>query len=181
MKLQAGHTTMQQQLVATNSKRKMPLWLPARLRGTKPAPSSLEENILKTTIDYTGDNARAIQAQPKVFSHPRNRRRASQPARGYSSEPLFESSRVVRGRRVGERPCGREAQGDVGGSGVSFLLVTFLWTSKEKSPAVGQPPTSMFSYSTIARKRAIPFKDWMPAYAGMTAFLDFRFRGDDNH
>ncbi len=44
---------------------------------------------------------------------------------------------------LGERRGGREAQEAVGGAGVSFLLVTFLWTSKEKSPAVGQPPTSM--------------------------------------
>jgi hypothetical protein len=37
---------------------------------------------------------------------------------------------------LGERRFSREAQEAVGGSGVSFLLVTFLWTSKEKSPRV---------------------------------------------
>jgi hypothetical protein len=68
----------------------------------------------------------------------------------------------------GERRFRREAREAVGGSGVSFLLVTFLWTSKEKLPAVGQPPTSSFSSSpkAIRQKRAqgrchpqIAFKD----------------------
>jgi len=59
---------------------------------------------------------------------------------------------------LGERRGGREAQEGVGGAGVSFLLVTFLWTSKEKSPAVGQPPTSCFSSSpkAIQKKTGFP-------------------------
>jgi hypothetical protein len=64
------------------------------------------------------------------FSCPRSARRVPQPHREYSSEPVFE-------------PAGRGTQGGFARSGVSFLLVIFLWTSKEKSPAVGQPPTSM--------------------------------------
>ena len=44
---------------------------------------------------------------------------------------------------LGERRFSREAQEGIGGSGVSFSLLTFSWTSKRKSAAVGQPPTSM--------------------------------------
>jgi hypothetical protein len=51
---------------------------------------------------------------------------------------------------LGERRFSREAQEGVGGSGVSFFLVTFSWTRKKKSPAVGQPPTSSFSSSPQA-------------------------------
>src|SRR3972149_4393690 len=36
----------------------------------------------------------------------------------------------------------QDAQRKVAPSGAAFLLVTFLWPRKEKSPAVGQPPTS---------------------------------------
>ena len=38
--------------------------------------------------------------------------------------------------------------------GACFLLVTFLCTSKEKVPAVGQPPTSTFRTSTTRRRRS---------------------------
>jgi hypothetical protein len=34
---------------------------------------------------------------------------------------------------------------------VSFLLVTFLWTSKEKSPAVGRHPQVAFEIARKAR------------------------------
>jgi len=44
-------------------------------------------------------------------SSPRSARRVPQPAREFPSEPLFESSRVLCGRRVGERPRGRGTQG----------------------------------------------------------------------
>jgi hypothetical protein len=46
------------------------------------------------------------------------------------------SARLKRGAQGTTRCMGGEA------TGVSFLLVTFLWTSEEKSPAVGQPSTS---------------------------------------
>jgi len=76
------------------------------------------------------------------FSGPRSRRRASQRDRELLSEHLFEQRRVVGALRVARRPVAREAQGVFAGSGVSFSLVTFSWTNKRKSPAVGQPPTS---------------------------------------
>jgi hypothetical protein len=43
-------------------------------------------------------------------------------------------------------------------------LVTFLCPSKEKLPAVGQPPTS-----NTRAKPARLFTSWIPAFAGMTA------------
>jgi len=53
-------------------------------------------------------------------------------------------ARCIAPGELGERRFRREAQEAVGGSGVSFLSVAFLWISKEKLPAVGQPPTSRF-------------------------------------
>src|SRR3990170_6440465 len=45
-------------------------------------------------------------------------------------------------RKISAGPKARGAQGWVAPSGAAFLLVTFLRPRKEKSPAVGQPPTS---------------------------------------
>ena len=50
-------------------------------------------------------------------------------------EPAATVGRPPRQRRV--------RAGEVAPSGFAFLLVTFLWRSKEKLPAVGQPPTSI--------------------------------------
>ena len=69
-----------------------------------------------------------------VFSSPRSRRRASQPERGLLSEHLFESSRVVGGRRVAQRPLGREAQGVFGSSGRPFLSWLSFGRTKESHP-----------------------------------------------
>jgi hypothetical protein len=52
---------------------------------------------------------------------------------------------------LGERRFRREAQGVFGGSGVSFLLVTLLWTSKEESPRVQGRSHPLFAFE-IARK-----------------------------
>jgi len=106
---------------------------------------------------------------PLVFSNPRSRRRASQPKSGAASlvfepegeaeyswksgglpcrrtgAPRIGAPRVHAPGELGERRFWREAQEEVGGSGACFLLVPFLCTSKEKEPAVGQPPTSSFS------------------------------------
>ena len=54
---------------------------------------------------------------------------------------------------LGERRGGREAEEEVGGSGVPFLLVAFLWASKEKRRAVGQPPTSYTSLQTTQNEK----------------------------
>src|SRR3990170_1098915 len=45
-------------------------------------------------------------------------------------------------RKISAGTRNRGCAGVVAPSGVSFLLVTLLWTSKEESPWVGQPPTS---------------------------------------
>ena len=77
-------------------------------------------------------------------------------------------------------------------SGVCFLLVSFLCTSKEKKPAVGQPPTSrrrrrqhnenwcwdgaIHNWLLRSRaKRTIPFQSWIPASAGMTRHNRYPF------
>jgi len=67
------------------------------------------------------------------------------PSGGIQASPVFESGRVLGGRRVGERPLGRGTEEVFARPGACFLLVSFLCTSKEKRPAVGQPPTSCFS------------------------------------
>jgi len=76
-------------------------------------------------------------------SPPRSARRVPQPEREHLSEPLFESSRVFRGRRVGERPLGRGTEGTgVAGarSGVCFFwLLFFAQAKKSNLPWVSHP------------------------------------------
>jgi hypothetical protein len=73
-------------------------------------------------------------------SDPRSARRVPQPERGISSEPLFESSRVVGGRRVGERPLGRGTEEGVARSGVCFFwLLFFAQAKKSNLPWVSHP------------------------------------------
>ena len=113
------------------------------LRGARPKPYGAR--VRHTGFKKHLPPLHVGEMERWFFSGPRSARRVPQPVRGSSSEPLFESSRVVCGRRVGERPVGRgtEGTGEAGTrSGACFLLVPFLCTSKEKEPAVGQPPTS---------------------------------------
>jgi hypothetical protein len=73
-------------------------------------------------------------------SPPRSARRVPQPEREFSSEPLFESSRVVGGRRVGERPLGRGTEGVFARSGVCFFwLLFFAQAKKSNLPWVSHP------------------------------------------
>src|SRR3990172_6835901 len=74
---------------------------------------------------------------------PPPRARAGPPPGG-GAEGGVVACRGGDGSRVGAArgPGTADARVVVAPSGVSFLLVTFLWTSKEKSPAVGQSPTS---------------------------------------
>jgi hypothetical protein len=111
-----------------------------------------------------------IRCHLLVFSNPRSARRVPQPHREYSSEPVFEpEARILRpaswrapgGARVRRSSHGSPVdfhaaervrrdsahsgyEGEVARSGACYLLVPFLCTSKEKEPAVGQPPTSSF-------------------------------------
>jgi len=62
----------------------------------------------------------------------RSRRRASQPRPGGSREPVSEPGAFFALGEFGSRPVEARSAGGVGGSGVCFLLVTFLCTSKEK-------------------------------------------------
>ncbi len=71
------------------------------------------------------------------FFRPRSARRVPQPEREISSEPLFESSRVLCGRRVGERPLGRGTEGVFARSGATCFFGDFLCTSKESHPGSG--------------------------------------------
>ena len=63
------------------------------------------------------------------------------PARARPPEKGAQPPPRSRGRRPRSRQR-RVRAGDLRAIRVAFLLVTFLWRSKEKSPAVGQPPTS---------------------------------------
>ncbi len=58
------------------------------------------------------------------------------PSGSFQASPCLSPSRVVCGRRVGERPLGRGAQGSCRRLRGVILLVTFSWTSKRKSPWV---------------------------------------------
>jgi len=123
-------------------------------------PSGRSPKALRGSGAPYGFGKKPWHRWPLVFSGPRSRRRASQPESGEASlvfEPEGEAEYLWKSgglpcRRtgapqigapgvhapgeLGERRFRREAQEAVGGSGVSFLLVTFLWTSKEKSPRV---------------------------------------------
>jgi len=89
-----------------------------------------------------GEKEHPCQGSRWVAHLPVARAEYRSPSGGMQASPVFESSRVVCGRRVGERPLGRGTQGVSARSRASFSLVTFSWTSTRKSPAVGQPPTS---------------------------------------
>jgi hypothetical protein len=62
----------------------------------------------------------------------RSRRRASQPRPGGFASRCLSRARLFALGEFGSRPAGARSAGGVGGSGVCFLLVTFLCTSKEK-------------------------------------------------
>jgi hypothetical protein len=83
-----------------------------------------------------------LKSDARGFRVPVARAEYRSPSGGFQASPCSSRAASFSGRRVGERPFGRGTEEEVARSGVSFLLVTFLWTSKEKSPAVGQPPTS---------------------------------------
>ena len=75
--------------------------------------------------------------------------------------------RVLCARRVeASADTGEKRGGVFAPSGACFLLVSFLCTSKEKKPARGAGTVIKFLRSRA--QRAIPFKAWIPAFAGMT-------------
>jgi len=118
------------------------------------APSGARPKPCGARVRHTGFSKNPTLASPacmmeqRGFQIPVARAEYRSPTGSIQASPCLSPRRVVCARRVGERPVGRgtEGTGEAGArSGVSFLLVTFLWTSKEKSPAVGQPPTSYTS------------------------------------
>ena len=105
--------------------------------------------IIKTQLYYY----RGGGIERQVFSGPVAA--AEHRSRNWGRRETFDRARgaFFAPGELGERRFRREAQGDVGGSGASFFLVTFSWTSKKKSPAVGQPPTSYTSPQATQQKR----------------------------
>src|SRR3989344_3606107 len=75
--------------------------------------------------------------------------------------------RTRQGRRVAQawgpkaRSAGKRA------IRAAFLLVTFLWPDKEKSPRAQGRSHPQLDFE-IARKARETFKTWIPAFAGMT-------------
>ena len=130
------------------------------------APAGARPKPCGARVRHTG--LKKYGATCWCFRIPVARAEYRSPTGSIQASPCLSPRRVVCARRVGERPVGRGRggvvedspvdcppaervrrivthpghEGEVARSGVSFLLVTFLWTSKEKSPAVGQPPTS---------------------------------------
>ncbi len=132
-----------------------------------------------------------LSIEKVLLTHPVAHAEYRRPAGSIQASPCLSPRRVVCARRVGERPVGRgtEGTGEAGvRSGVSFLLVTFLWTSKEESPRVQGRSHPQLAFE-IARKARETFKTWISAFAemtakiravfaGMTATFLSRFRGD---
>jgi hypothetical protein len=132
-----------------------------RLRGPEPkmkTPPLLQKEVCFVFVVFTPPFELASAAQDARM--PRRpgmaesgHRRAAQRCR---APPVRARSALFSARRVRLAPGlvrsgGNRALFARRATGVCFLLVPFLCTSKEKEPAVGQPPTSISSYTTIAR------------------------------
>ncbi len=113
------------------------------------APSGARPEVGDARARHTGFKKSKHSIQGRVFSNPRSARRVPQPEQESSSEPLSESSRVVGGRRVGERLLGRGTQGSRRALRGGFLLVTFLCPSKEKSPRVQGRSHPHIAFQTV--------------------------------
>src|SRR4030067_1472069 len=77
-----------------------------------------------------------------VWRKPEHRKALGERPEGGADRMSAPDLRGRMPRKISAGPKARGAQGWVAPSGAAFLLVTFLWPRKEKSPAVGQPPTS---------------------------------------
>src|SRR3989338_9438056 len=77
-----------------------------------------------------------------VWRKPEHRKALGERPEGGADRMSAPDLRGRMPRKISAGPKARGAQGWVAPSGAAFLLVTFLWPHKEKSPAVGQPPTS---------------------------------------
>ncbi len=80
-------------------------------RASCPRPFGLPAARLRGSARHTGWKRTPVLRIEVGCSTPRSARRVPQLHRGHSSEPLSESSRVLGGRRVGERPVGRGTEG----------------------------------------------------------------------
>src|SRR3990170_1142641 len=81
-------------------------------------------------------------SRPQGLAEHRRQRKHRSEVCGFLGSPYgAPAHRKVPGVRPGLF-AEQDAQRKVAPSGAAFLLVTFLWPRKEKSPAVGQPPTS---------------------------------------
>jgi len=154
--------------VPTRRARNTRLGLDTR-RARTPMPSAMLGRAIRGGKEYPCQGSRWVAKSPvgasRAPSEAGSRREPFDRARAALCAAGELGERPAEARRTGNRAnCARRS--DRGG----FLLVTFLCPSKEKSPAVGQPPTS-----TRRRSRHKTSSAW-----GRKAHeLDSRFRGND--